>query len=501
MKEELAKEIAKTQSLTEIEEKLKKLEPIRLKIEEHIKRAKIKYFIPNEKQEEFIRGKSFIKLFMAGNKTGKTTIGVIEDISYCLGYRPYLKKEDPDFRTKYEPPVKVRIYGEDFTEHINGVIVPALREWIPHNEFAYRDGNPKKSPQGVPVLWKFKNGSSIELLTYEQDASKSEGWDGQVIHFDEPPPRATYIAAKRGLVVNDGICFFTLTPLKEPWLYDQLWMRSEKEEEVQGIEADITDNLRHEREWYGKPAMCGALTREAIGRFTKDLTDDEKEARLHGRFMHLSGLVYKEFNPGIHKIRWFNPKGYTIYEAIDPATRKEIAVSFLAVAPDGTKYAFDEIFLKGLIKDVSAAILQKRKDYGYQRPVFTIIDPIAVAKDPISGSTVKEEFKKASDNQILPIEGSKDRDRGIQLMKQVLKVEDGRAGIYVTDNCRRTLYEFGHYIWDDNAMKRTGIQKEIPRKTNDDMLENLHRILITGARYIEPKDKKKTRKRIIGLGC
>uniref|UniRef100_A0A6M3ISK7 Putative terminase n=1 Tax=viral metagenome TaxID=1070528 RepID=A0A6M3ISK7_9ZZZZ len=418
----------------------------------------------------------------------------------ALGRRPYLQKSDCDYKTQFKTPIKIRIVGEDFGKHIGGVIVPLLYEWIPRSEFTFKEGNPKKNQQGIPVFWTFNNGSTIELLSYEQDTDFFEGWDGQIVHFDEPPPRDIYIACKRGLIVKSGICMFSMTPLKEPWIYDQIVLRSETDESVFFIISEIRDNLIHEREWYGKKVPCGALTEESIIRFEADLTDDEKEARIRGRFMHLSGLVYKEFNPQTHRIPWFMPRGeWTWYEAIDPHPRKEKAVTIMAIAEDDTKYIVDEIWSKGLVKDIVQAILQKRKDYGYI-PKFTLIDPLAVAPDQISNTTVLNEYINESGNKIYPLVGSKDRNRGIDLLKKELSVKYAdKAGIYIMENCRETLYEFGHYIWKDREDIDNVKGKDEPEKTNDHMLENIHRILIAGAKYIPPRDES-TKRVIRGIG-
>jgi len=456
-------------------------------MERRRKEEKIKYFIPNEKQELFIRAKSFIKMFQGANKTGKSTSTVIEAISHCLGCRPFLDKFDADYKTQFKPPIKIRIVGEDFAKHIGGVIVPILFEWIPRSEFTFREGNPKKNQQGIPVSWTFNNGSTIELLSYEQDVSIFEGWDGHIVLFDEPPPHDIYIACKRGLVVKSGICMFSMTPLKEPWIYDQIVLRSETDESVFFVISEMRDNLIHERDWYGKKVICGALKEEDIVRFEADLTDDEKEARIRGRFAHLSGLVYKEFDSNLHKIRWFKPPhGWTWYEAIDPHPRKEKAVTIMAIAPDDTKYVVDEIWSKGLIKDIAKAILQKRKDYNYV-PVFTLIDPLAVTPDPITGTTIKDEFVSESNRQILPQVGSKDRNRGIDLLKKELTIRNSdKSGIYVMENCQRTINEFGHYIWAEIDEIENVKGKDEPKKMYDDMLENIHRLLISGACYRKP---------------
>jgi len=464
------------------------------------KDEKINYFVPYDEQEDFMRAKSFVKLFLGGNKTGKSTASIVEVISHGLGYRPYLQKTDVDYKTRFKPPLKIRIVGEDFGKHIGGVIVPLLYEWIPKSEFTFKEGNPKKNQQGIPTFWTFNNGTTLELMSNEQEVDFFEGWDGHIVAFDEPPPRDIYIACKRGLVVKSGLCFMAMTLLKEPWIYDELFLRSETDVSVFSVVADMRDNLKQERDWYGKKVQCGALSEEDILRFEADLTEDEIETRIHGRPRHLSGLVYKEFNPQIHRVPWFLPRSkWTFYEAIDPHPRKEKAVTIMAVSEDDTKYIVDEIWSKNLIEDIARAILQKRKDYNYI-PRFTLIDALAVTPDPITGTTIKDEFTRASEGKIVPQVGSKDRSRGIDLLKKELAVKNAdKAGIYIMENCERTLYEFGHYIWKSPEDIENVKGKDEPEKIYDDMLENIHRILIAGAKYIEPKDA--TKQRIIkGIG-
>ncbi len=45
--------------------------------------------------------------------------------------------------------------------------------------------------------------------------------------YDEPPPRPHYIATSRGLIDNNGWSIFTLTPLKEAWIMDELFSAGE----------------------------------------------------------------------------------------------------------------------------------------------------------------------------------------------------------------------------------------------------------------------------------
>src|SRR5262249_11151240 len=64
----------------------------------------------NSKQEEFVRIKNRhgrmpkTRLYEGGNQSGKTTIGIAEDLAHAFGYRPWLKPDDPDFKIKIKVP-------------------------------------------------------------------------------------------------------------------------------------------------------------------------------------------------------------------------------------------------------------------------------------------------------------------------------------------------------------------------------------------------------------
>src|ERR1017187_657676 len=65
---------------------------------------KIWFLKMNQVQEDFVRCKNRFgrmprtRLFEGGNQSGKTTIGIAEDVAHAMGFRPWLKKEDPDYR-------------------------------------------------------------------------------------------------------------------------------------------------------------------------------------------------------------------------------------------------------------------------------------------------------------------------------------------------------------------------------------------------------------------
>src|SRR5690606_21077612 len=99
--------------------------------------------------------------------------------------------------------------------------------------------------------------------------------------------------------------------------------------------------------------------------YERGLSDEEKQCRLLGIPLHLSGLIYKEFNSQKHILTsipkgWqdYNkpPEDYTIYCAIDPHPQTPHAVLFCAVSPFGQKFFYDEIFFHCTIDELCKII-------------------------------------------------------------------------------------------------------------------------------------------------
>jgi phage terminase large subunit-like protein len=71
-----------------------------------------------------------------------------------------------------------------------------------------------------------KCGSKLHIRSYDEQASSYEGQDYNFIHWDEPPPRDVWLAAERGKIVTNAPSIYTMTPLKEPWIYDELSLKA-----------------------------------------------------------------------------------------------------------------------------------------------------------------------------------------------------------------------------------------------------------------------------------
>ncbi|GAG17322.1 unnamed protein product, partial [marine sediment metagenome] len=179
----------------------------------------IQYTIKGCPQYFFHISDADVRCFFGSNRSGKTTAGIVESSFHLTGIYP----DWYPIERRYSEPVKSRILANDFKKAVGEVITEAIDDWLPDNLVHDKD----KNSQGIyDKYWiKHKSGgvSSFDIITYEQDVSVAEGWSGHFAWYDEPPPRGHRIATARGLMDYDGWEIFTLTPLKEAWIFDELW--------------------------------------------------------------------------------------------------------------------------------------------------------------------------------------------------------------------------------------------------------------------------------------
>lgn len=416
------------------------------------------------------------------HNSGKSTCSCTEAVSHMLGYRPWLKPDDPDYKIDIRVPNKGLIVAESYQEQVKKVIVPKLLgqnesgiySIIPIREVDYV----KRNPQGVITYIRLKNQSECFLQSYDQDIDLFESADYDWAMFDEPPPRSIWVAVQRGLADRQGRSWIGMTPLKEPWLYDEVYNRVDV-----GLHYfDIEDNLD-----YG-------LTRKGIDQFSAALTSDEKESRLRGRYFHLTGLVYKKFGL-VHvkkRDRIFGqyqgrvPVTWGLWMHIDTHPRTPHHAVWLSIDPAQRKYICGELknsdTLNRVVPFCEAIKIYERTRLGRQ-PDIRLIDPIATIQDPNrdDAKCMKDIF---SDNGINCASGSKNRDAAILLFQNELNydLEKGHfPNIFVLDDLEGVRYELAHYIWDEHVNTKVAErseQKQTPRKKNDHFIEGIHRILL-----------------------
>lgn len=438
------------------------------KLEKYQKDNKTEFFKPlwyQQKIIDYLHSGKKVVLLQGANQIGKTILGANLVASFVMGKQGWDKKPSIFGERK----TRGRIICKDWEHHANEVIVPVLKEWLPRGSYETRRNN-----VGIECFWKFRNGSTIELMTSTQDVGIHEGWAGDWVWADEPFPREKYTANKRGLIASNGIFIMTLTALSEPWILDDIVL-SQNPSIGCVTNVDIRENIY--------------LTPEAIENFENSLDKREGEdvVRARGGWFQLTGLILKDFDKDKHIIEPFKiPPDWRVIAMIDIHPKKEQAIGFYTTSPKDIDYVIDEIWKHLSPEQIAYRIIEKKNQNNW-RMEEAYIDPLARGDSNYVANVnpyAEDSFNIIRDilmtNGIDLYIASKDKDSGIRNIKEGLKSLNNMPSLFFFNTCERHIYEAQRWTWDNNSPN-----KEEPKalKVNDDMMENLYRYTLTDREY------------------
>lgn len=473
----------------------KELELLRAKIAV-IKDHGLDYYRPHEKQHEFHRASEKERGFFAGNRTGKSESAAAETIAWFVGERTWYKHSFPIYGIRDGKAVIVEFH-EGHENH------PLVRQGIPRHATKQlvvttdwkKVDEVWTSPLGDPPgkIWKYiprslkietrRNHEGIIDRVYRPDTGaiirftneqafiknpqSGESVEFDRIAIDEPIIEDMFNALARGLIDRDGQADFALTALRERWIYDRFNPEDPGDKKAYrfSLRATMDDNP------FLKP--------EAKQRYIDNLSDEEKECRVSGLPLELSGLVYKEFRREKHVLRdlprgwtaWNNPPlDWTIYVSIDVHEQTPQAALFVAVPPKGVPIVYDEIWRKcnafELADEINLRIAGRTVG-------FVKADPRAWNEDPVYHVSMAQAFMQRG----LYVEpASKALSFGINNMKAVLKAEHVEPAtglrtpdVYFSPTVKRTLWEIARWFYD---------KENKPVDKDDHLMECMYRIFI-----------------------
>jgi len=406
----------------------------------------IRYYRANRAQEPFhhsVTPKGSIpklRVFEAGNKVGKSCAALVEGLSFSRGFRSWLPEDHPQYRIPVRVPNTGRIIAEDFPTGIQQNIVDLLKQWRPVGEMPGAERWFKKNQAGYYSQIFFNNGSIIHLMSYDQDPAKFEGVDWDWCMYNEPPPRDVFIGNERGKIAKGGWSWMAYTPLKEPWIYDEIVLRADEDDETQLFRGIIKDN------WKGSDFVsehtgeihAGILSLEDIMEYIKRLTPDEREARIFGKWKHLEGLVLKEFDNMMwegqrieHIVDDFTPPRDAMWvEGLDPHDKKPTCMLFGFLDREDRLFWAKQLVMEGTtVPEMGDIIHETRAKLRYRKPAFTVMDARAGGWDMrgVRSDAFVESFEKQfRDAGILTI-GSDSRpgakESGLKVVREYLRPE------------------------------------------------------------------------------
>lgn len=347
---------------------------------EELKRASyapnINAYKPHSKQEMFHQAvDKRVRLYIGGNRSGKSTAGVVEDIWYLTKRHPY--------RSFSARPVAGRIVSVDFNNGIKKIIIPMLKQWIPPSEL--RGGNWTDAYDSGDRTLNFDNGSFVELMSYDQDIDKFAGTSRDFVHYDEEPPKDIYTECQMRLIDRKGSSWLTMTPVEGmTWVFDDLYEKGVAgHDRIEVIEVGIEENPY--------------LDQEEAEAVMEGLDENERMARAQGKFVQLGGLVYKKFDPKIHVIPAIDPKEFhdakfKHYASMDHGFNNPTSWHWHVVNYDNEVITFDEHYERERIVEYHAAVVHDRERAHGRIPNLRVGDPAIAQRNGATGTSIQTEY-------------------------------------------------------------------------------------------------------------
>lgn len=414
------------------------------------KRPNINGYSPHAKQLVFHSSMDQNRLFLGGNRSGKTTAGVIEDIWWAMGAHPY--RETP------EPPVRIRVVGVDFPNGVEKILLPEFARWTPLT--ALRGASWEKAYDKQRRTLNFANDSFIEFMSADQELDKFAGTSRHLIHFDEEPPSDVWEENKARIIDTGGSMMLTMTPLLGlTWVYDDLYEKRD-EDNITVVTVGMDENP------YLSPLEVEA--------FLSGLSADQRKARGEGKFVAIGGLIFKKFSPQTHVVEPFiPPKDWTWYQSLDHGINNPTAILWHAVSPTGNIVTFSESYAGDLTLEQHAATIHMREASFGRIPDYRIIDPACKQRNAVTGDSIIAEYQKLG---LTFIPGNNDVAVGIAKMRQLFEPRtDTIPQWVVTENCPNFIRELQRYRYatflTPKIASRSNLQEQ-PVKKDDHAIDS-----------------------------
>jgi phage terminase large subunit-like protein/DNA-directed RNA polymerase subunit H (RpoH/RPB5) len=410
-----------------------------------VSRPSIHGYIPHDKQIQFHSAQEKGRLYIGGNRSGKTVGGVVEDVWRMRGIHPY--------QPVPPPPTKGRIVTISYTEGIELIIKPELAKWVPPSDLI--NGSWEDSYDKQLRTLTLVNGSTCELMSYDQNLIKFAGTSRSWTHFDEEPPKAIFDECRMRLIDTGGCWYITMTPVNGmTWVYDDVYLRGlAPGGNIRVIVIDSSEN----------PYISNSELELVIA----DLDENEKKARKGGKFVQIGGLVFKSFSRE-NVIAPLTPdqlramRTWTHYGSLDHGLNNPTAWLWHAAGPNGLVITYDEIYKnETLINQFAKEIHERNALEGRQAPHVYVGDPAISQRNAQTGDSVQVTYSRAGIPIVL---GNNDVLIGTEKMNRYLESKKW----LITENCSHLIRELQRVRWKvyENAKKRheNNLREEIHKK-------------------------------------
>lgn len=430
--------------------------------------------------------------------THNTEMLVAECLAMVLGYRPW-----NGTKTRM-PPNKILICVPTFSA-ISDYIIPKFDRLEPDGcRLPGREGR-KYGHAGIESSRHYFNGSQVSFASYQQELKSFMGRDWDGVGLDESSPKEIFDVLLMRTVDRDGRIMMTLTPenMDAAWIFDDLYSMAGKDRQIFQITGSSYDNPY--------------LPKEVLAQIEARLSPEEKEAKIYGKFKHLMGRVFQEYDENVHcydpekiKIEESWPKGI----CIDPHDRKPFAMAWFAVNPQNDMYFFEEWPPDNFLEhktphsfDEYVKIINAIEDGipgGAASVQWRLMDPnFGRSRKAVSGNSVEEEFEEKGlyfDTQIDDdvMSGHIEIKNRLSWDKTKPLSELNRPKLFFKKGLTNMHRAFLNYTYDTRRMEMEKGVTERPKQKYKDMIDIVRYSCKFDPQYFDPKHYQRMQFEAIG---
>ena len=388
------------------------------------------------------------RLFIGGNRSGKTVSGATEAVKWLTGKHEYL--DIP------KPPVYGRGVASDFDHGVEMIMKPEIARWLPPSELI--KGSWEDSYNRTLRTLTLANGSTFEFMSNEQDIVKFAGTSRNFVWFDEEPFEEVFNENLARLIDVGGRWWMTMTPLEGmSWTYDRLFQASKVDRNVVVIQAAMDMNVH--------------INVSEIDMYLSGMTKEEKQARREGRYVQMGGLIYNKYfthkniiDPIVDGENWeIFQKKWQHFAGMDHGFNNPTCWLWACVDEDGRLIIYDEYYVeKEVVSTHAFNILEKESALGVEVN-YRVGDPSIRNTDPITGTSVQLEYIEQG---VSIVPGNNDVAAGIVRVARLFE----SSQILICSNCEKLIWELNRYRWAKWSTKRiegNNNPKDVPVKKDD----------------------------------
>ena len=408
-------------------------------------------------QKAFHQSTKKIRWIFGGNKSAKSYSVKCEDVWWALGDHPYRKV--PGCTRGW-------IVSLDFPSS-RDVSERLLQQLIPKSRLVNWD-----SSKGIIKVKAKKGISEITLKSCDSGVEKFQGADLDFIDFDEEPKFEIYRECLPRLWIRRGSMWCAETPTNGmSWTYDMILQEA-------GINPDI--------EVFNFSSLWNKyLSREAMEQEMKFMDQEERDMRIEGKHIQLSGLVYKEFD---EKVNVIPAEGFRIpaewkkYRTIDHGINNPTACLWVAINPQNEMYVYDEYYETE--KTVSENAANIRQMTGGTKIEWTTIDPSTQNREAMGLSSIFKEYQRCG---VYCRALREDKGYGINKIKSMLKIDEqtGRPKLFFLSHCTATIREIKRYRYATQRGHDDKNNTENVQKSFDHAMDAIRYLVMSNPQYFE----------------